>query len=183
MKSLYIFILVVAGCLQASAQTAEKVKWYTLDEALKLNAAAPRKILIDVYTDWCGWCKVMDAETFNHPVIAKYINKNFYAVKFDAESSAPVKFGDQTFVNKGSGGARKSTHQFATALGVSGYPAVVYFTGDLKLIGVVPGFFKPEKIEPLLHFIVEEKYLKNITLEDYEKTFTGELSKNKNRKL
>jgi len=78
MKSLYIFIIVIAGCFHISAQTAEKVKWYTLDEALKLNATAPRKILIDIYTDWCGWCKKMDAETFNHPVIAGYVNKNFY---------------------------------------------------------------------------------------------------------
>ena len=178
MKSFYILILVIAGSLQVSAQTAEKMKWYSLDEALKLNAKAPRNILIDVYTDWCGWCKKMDAETFNHPAIAKYVNKNFYPVKFDAESSEPVKFGDQTFVNQGGGGgARKSTHQFATALGVSGYPTVVYLTGDLKLIGAVPGFFTPEKIEPLLHFIVEEKYRNNTSLEDYEKTFVSELSK------
>ena len=174
MKSLFI-VFIIAGCFHVSAQTAEKVKWYTLDEALKLNATAPRKILIDMYTDWCGFCKKMDAETFNHPVVAKYINKHFYAVKFDAESSAPVKFGDHTFVNQGSGGSRKSTHQFATAFGVSGYPTIVYLTGDLKLIGAVPGFMAPKQIEPLLHFIVEEQYRNNISLEDYQKTFVSEL--------
>jgi len=174
MKSINIFVLITIACFQVSAQTAEKVKWYTIDEALKLNATAPRKIMIDVYTDWCGWCKKMDAETFDHPVIARYINKNFYPVKFDAESSAPVKFGDNTFINQGVGGARKSTHQFATALGVTGYPAVAYFTGDLKLIGVVPGFLTAEQIEPLLHFIVEEKF-QSISLEEYQKTFVSEL--------
>ena len=174
MRSLVI-ILVIAGCFSVSAQTAEKVKWYTLDEALKLNAAAPRKILIDVYTDWCGYCKVMDAETFGHPGIAAYINKNFYAVKFDAESSAPVKFSGNTYVNPGAGGARKSTHQFTSAFGVSGYPSIVYLTDDLKLIGVVPGFMKPVQIEPLLHYIVEEQYQKNIKFEDYQKTFVSKL--------
>jgi thioredoxin-related protein len=177
MKSFFILILVVAGSFRVSAQTTEKAKWYTLEEALKLNATAPRKILIDVYTDWCGWCKVMDAETFNHPVIARYINKHFYAVKFDAESSAPVKFGDHTFENPGSGGMRKSTHQFVTALEVRGYPAVAYFTDDLKLLGVIPGFQKPEDIEPLLHFIVEEKYKSNISFENKKKTFVSELPK------
>jgi thioredoxin-related protein len=161
-----------------SAQKAGKVKWYTIDEALKLNAAAPRKIMIDVYTDWCGWCKKMDVETFDNPVIAKYINANFYPVKFDAESSAPVKFGDHTFVNRASEGLRKSTHQFATALGVTGYPSVAYINGDLTVIGVVPGFFTPEKIEPLLHFIVDEKY-RSINLEEYGKTFVGELNRKK----
>jgi thioredoxin-related protein len=176
MKSLYILSFILVAGFQVSAQNAEKVKWHTLDEALKLNATTPRNILIDVYTDWCGWCKKMDAETFDHPVIAKYINKNFYAVKFDAESSATVKFGEHTFTNTGSGGTRKTTHQFATALGVSGYPTIVYFTGDLKLIGPVSGYYTAEKIEPLLHFIVEEKY-QSISFEEYQKTFVSELKK------
>ena len=176
MRAIYILVLITMTSFRISAQDAEKVKWYTVEEALKLNAAAPRKIMIDLYTDWCGWCKKMDAETFNHPVIAKYINKNFYPVKFDAEGSAIVKFGEQTFVNQGTGGARKSTHQFATALGVSGYPSVAYFTGDLKPIGVVPGFSTPEQIEPLLHFIVEDKFM-SVSFEDYQKTFVSELKK------
>jgi len=176
MKLLHILIFVAVTSFHVSAQTSEKVKWYTMDEALKLNATAPRKILIDIYTDWCSWCKKMDAETFNHPAIAKYINKNFYPVKFDAESSAPVKFGEHTFVNQGrNSGSRKSTHQFVSSLGVNGYPSVAYFNNKLELIGVLPGYYTPQKIESLLHFIVEEKY-QNTKLEDYEKTFVSELN-------
>ena len=176
MKLVHILIFVSVAGFNVSAQKTEKVKWYTIEEALKLNVTAPRNMLIDVYTDWCGWCKKMDAETFDHPVIAKYINAHFYAVKFDAESSVPVKFGEHTFENPGNGGSRKTTHQFVTALGVSGYPTVVYFTKDLKLIGPVSGFYTAENIEPLLHFIVEEKY-QSIKFEEYQKTFTGELKK------
>ena len=176
MKTLYFLVIITIASFNVSAQKPEKVKWYTIEEALKLNAVAPRNILIDMYTDWCGWCKKMDAETFDHPVIAKYVNKNFYAVKFDAESSAPVNFGGYKFENPGNGGVRKSTHQFVSALGVTGYPTIVYFTGDLKLIGPVSGFYTAEKIEPLLHFIVEEKYM-NTTLEEYEKQFVSELKK------
>ncbi len=177
MKTLYILILTVITGFTASAQTAEKIKWYTIDEALKLNAKAPRNILIDVYTDWCGWCKTMDKETFGNPVIAKYINENFYPVKFDAESMGPVNFAGRTFVNQESTGSRKSTHQFATALGVNGYPSVAYLTGKLELIGTIAGFSKPEQIEPLLHYIVEEKYRNNVKLEDYQATFVSELGK------
>jgi len=176
MKSLYILVFITIASFHVSAQSTEKVKWYTIDEALKLNATAPRKILIDTYTDWCGWCKKMDAETFDHPVIAAYVNKNFYPVKFDAESSAPVQFSGHTFTNQGSGGSRKTTHQFATALGVTGYPTVVYFTGDLKMIGPVSGFYTAEQIEPLLHYIVNEKFM-SISLEEYQKTFVSELKK------
>ena len=176
MKAIYIFVLITMTIFPVSAQNAEKVKWYTIEEALKLNAAAPRKIMIDIYTDWCGWCKKMDAETFDHPVIARYINKNFYPVKFDAESSSPVTFGENTFVNQGVGSGRKTTHQFASALGVTGYPSVAYFTGDNKLIWVVSNFFTAEQIEPLLHFIVEDKFT-SISFKDYQKTFVGELKK------
>ena len=176
MKFVYILFIVSLAGFQVSAQSTEKVKWYSIDEALKLNAAAPRKILIDVYTDWCGYCKKMDAETFDHPVIARYINQNFYAVKFDAESSSPVKFGGHTYANPGSGGLRKTTHQFAMALGVRGYPTVAYFTGDWQLLGAVPNFFTADQIEPLLHFIVEEKYT-SISFEEYQKTFVSELKK------
>ncbi len=176
MKSLYIIIIVFMAGFSVSAQSTEKVKWYTIDEALKLNANAPRKILIEVYTDWCGWCKKMDAETFNHPVIAKYINKNFYPVKFDAESKAPVTFAGQTFVNQ------DKTHQFAVALirqgdGRMSYPSVAYLSGKLEKIGAIPGYYTPAEIEPLLHYIVEEKYKDNVKLEDYEKTFVSELNK------
>ena len=176
MKTLYFFVLIAIISFNVSAQKAEKVNWLTIEEALKLNAEAPRKILIDVYTDWCGYCKVMDAETFSHPVIAKYINEHFYAIKFNAESTETVNFAGHTFVNQKTPGSRRSTHQFATALEVTGYPTVVYFTGDLKMIGPVPGFLKPEKMEPLLHFVAEEKYT-TLSLEQFEKTFVGELKK------
>ena len=182
MKSLYFLVFITIASFNLSAQQAEKVKWYTLDEALKLNATAPRKILIDTYTDWCGWCKKMDAETFDHPVIAAYVNKNFYAVKFDAESSAPVQFAGHTFTNQGSGGSRKTTHQFVIALAQSAgltqvsFPSIVYLTGDMKLIGMIPGFYTADNIEPLLHYIVNEKFM-SISLEDYQKTFVSELKK------
>ena len=181
MKNIFIVavLFVFVSCVEGSAQRqqTERINWLTFEEALKQNAAAPRYILIDVYTDWCGHCKTMDAQTFNNPVIARFINQNFYAIKFNAESTDKIEFGGHTFVNEGAGArGRRATHQFASALGVTGYPTVAYFTGDLELIGAIPGFFRPEQLEPLLHFIAKEKYM-TVSFDDFQKTFSGELKK------
>ncbi|HTB31563.1 MAG TPA: DUF255 domain-containing protein, partial [Bacteroidia bacterium] len=47
----------------------KEIHWVNFDEAVKLNEKHPRKILIDVYTQWCGWCKKMDASTYTDPDI------------------------------------------------------------------------------------------------------------------
>ena len=94
MKKFVFTILLISGLSFGSAgqENNEKVKWYTFEEAVDLSKNNPKKLFIDVYTDWCGWCKRMDQNTFTHPVIAKYLNENFYAVKFNAESTKPIDF-------------------------------------------------------------------------------------------
>lgn len=178
MKQNTIIIILLIGFIPLFGQLAEnKVKWYTIKEALELNKKAPRKIIIDVYTNWCGYCKLMDKETFSHPVISEYLNKNFYSVKFNAESIDSVEFGGYKFGNPGQGA--RSTHQFATALFQAGkiqpgYPAIAYINENLQLLGVIPGYQTPSQIEPILNYINEDKY-KTVSLDDYQKSFVSKL--------
>src|SRR3954454_9110641 len=76
---------------------AGSVKWMSFEQAVEKSKSEKRKIFIDVYTDWCGWCKVMDQKTFTDPAVAKLLNEKFYAVKFNAEQRDDVKFHDTTF--------------------------------------------------------------------------------------
>lgn len=178
MKKVLVFgillMCIVTYTLQAQSETTLNVKLYTIKQALELQKKQPRKIIIDVYTDWCGWCKKMDKETFNHPVIADYLNKNFYFVKFNAESFDSVVFNNHTYVNQKTG--TRSTHQFASALlsGQNSYPSVAYLDEKLQLIAAVPGFYTADKLEPLLTFIVEDKY-KTISMEEFMKTFVSKI--------
>jgi thioredoxin-related protein len=179
MKKL-IFILCIVVCTQllSTGQTSvEKVKWYTVKEAMDLQKTAPRKILIDIYTDWCGWCKKMDKETFSHPVIAAYLNKYFYPVKFNAETYDSITFGGHKFINEGKG--TRSTHQFALALFQAqnlqpAYPSIAYLDEKLQLIRVWNGFWTAPQIEVWLNYVVEEKY-KPLPLEEYQKTFVSKI--------
>jgi thioredoxin-related protein len=173
MKKIITLILLIAS---VSAVSGQKVKWLTFEEAVALNETNPKKILIDVYTDWCGWCKVMDKNTFSDPIISKYINDNFYAVKFDAESSSPITFRGHTFSNNGSG--TRSTHELAVALlnGKMSYPSIAYMDETNQLITAIPGYYDPKKIEPLLSFIANDIYKTNQTYQDYQTSFVSKLS-------
>ena len=173
------FVLCLSMATQnASASTARRitdtvaVRWYTIEEALELNAKQPRKIIMDVYTDWCGWCKVLDRKTFSNPVIAKYLNENFYPVKFNAEQTGDVLYMGTLFKNKGMGS--RSAHDFVVALtqGKLSYPTMVFFDGDSKPLTVVPGFMEAKDLEPILVFLLDDYYKKQ-NYESFLATFKG----------
>lgn len=153
-------------------QKDEKVKWYSIEDVEKLVKSKPKKILIDVYTDWCGWCKKMDASTFTNPVITSYINENFYAVKFNAETADTINFHGGKYINLIRSG--RSTHPLAVSLlgwRIS-YPTIVYLMETLDYIGPIPGYQTPEQFEGTLNYIVQEKF-RTISLEEFQKTFVG----------
>lgn len=168
-------ILLFSATLLIQAQENGSVKWYTIDEALKLSKKKPKKIMIDVYTDWCGWCKKMDKETFNNPEIAKYLNENYYPVKFNAESSTPVTYLGKTYINEGN--VARSSHQLAVALlnGQMSYPSIVFMDEKQQLITPVPGYRDAKSFEPLLYFIFLDKYKNNVNYDEYQKTFKGKV--------
>lgn len=160
---------------QATATTAQAVKWYTLEEALALNAKQPRKIIMDVYTDWCGWCKVLDQKTFNHPYIAKYLNENFYPVKFDAEQLGEVTYMGTTYKNQAKG--NRSAHDLIIALtqGKLSYPTLIFFDEQSKPLTILPGFHEAVQLEPILAFLVLNKY-KEQDFETFMKSFVSKIS-------
>jgi thioredoxin-related protein len=172
MKKAFLVLLLFVPALLASGQ-ATSVKWYSIEEAAALATTNPRPIFVDAYTDWCGWCKRLDKDTFSHPVIAEILNTKFYAVKFNAESKEPVIFQGRTFVNDGSMGP---THQLAYALlqGKLGYPTVVFLTAKSELITPVSGYKGPKDFEPMLQYFGSTSWQKQ-TYEDFVKTFQGKV--------
>ena len=159
----------------ANAQTSPKVKWYTIEEAEALARKEPKKIMIDVYTDWCGWCKKMDAETFSHPVIAEYINAHYYAVKLNAESEKDITFNGYTYKYVSQG--VRGYHELAAGLlnGQLSYPSIAYLNEKLELLGAIPGYRGPVDMEPLLNYIAENKFMIQ-SLEEYQQTFKSKIT-------
>ena len=166
-KLLIAFLIIISLPIFGNAQ---KINWITFQEAVKLNETTPRKIIIDVFTDWCGWCKKMDQTTFVDKDVVDYINNNYYAVKFNAECNDTIVFGGYTYVNEGSMTGRRGTHQLAAAMlqGRMSYPSYVFLNEKNQLLTVAPGYMEAKDFLPVLKYLGTNAYL-NQTFKDYIK--------------
>jgi len=141
-----------------SEEHKDLVEWMTLTEALEKQKTQPKKIFIDIYTDWCSWCKVMSKNTFSHQQIAGYINQYFYPVRFDAETTDTIEYLGKQYVNKGAG--RRPTHELAYVLTNNrpSYPTITYLDEKGAMIQPLPGYMDVKKIEPYLVYFNENAY-------------------------
>ena len=173
MKRAVSVIVLVFVCYFLDASTANaQVNWLTFEEAVEKAKVEPRKVFIDVYTDWCGWCKVMDKNTFSHPDIASYLNENFYPVKLDAEQTEDVEFRGYTFKFVPSG--RKGYHQLAAALlnNRLSFPTVVFLDENFDMIQPIPGYQKPKQFDMIIKFIGGDHF-KEVTWADFQKSYNS----------
>ncbi|MCF6214189.1 MAG: DUF255 domain-containing protein [Flavobacteriaceae bacterium] len=135
-----------------------KVNWLSFEEAMVLNKKNPKKILVDVYTNWCYYCKVMDKKTYSNPKVANYINTHFYPVKFNAEQKEDLTISGVTYKYISNG--RRGHNAFAVALleGKLSYPTTVFFNDKKEIILRLPGYLDVKSYEPILVFLAEDFY-------------------------
>lgn len=145
--------------ISTGAFAQETVNWMTFEEAVERSKTEKRKIFIDVYTDWCGWCKVMDKKTFSEPAVAKLLNEKYYPVKFNAEQREDVVFDGTIFKFIEHGG--RGTHQLAAALlqNQLSYPTVVFLNEDFAIIHILKGYQQAPQFHKIAEFIGDDHYL------------------------
>ena len=164
------FALLLLLSLAAITNAQEKIEWMSMEEAyaLTLTESTPKKIFIDVYTDWCGWCKRMDKATFQNPEVAAYMNAHYYNVKFDAEQKESIEMLGNTFefVPQGSRGY----HELAAALlnGKMSYPTVVFMNHKFEMLSPVPGYQEAPQFLKVATFFGDNIY-KSVPWEEYAK--------------
>ncbi len=151
----FIFCSRQALAEEQSAPTAE-INWVDFERAADLSRAEPRKILVDVYTSWCTWCKVMDKETLRDPLIVDYVNKKYYAVKFDGEEKESVTFRGKVYESRG------GFHALAALLMQEKmiYPTYVILDEDFNILEPIRGFKKAPEFDALLKYYAENHYTK-----------------------
>lgn len=181
-KIAVFFVIAAASCSLAflpnrQVPTPAKINWLTIEEAYAKNLKEPRKFMIDVYTDWCGWCKVMDKNTFSDQRVIEYVNKKYYAVKLDAESQKLIKLGEKSFKFVPQG--NKGYNEFAAVImnGQMSFPTVVFMdekfmnekANQLFVIQAVPGYHEPGEYHQIITFFGDNHHTKQTTWESFTK--------------
>lgn len=171
----WLLILAVATGFSARPKTAlpkgDAIQWMTIEQAEEACKKKPKKIFVDVYTSWCGWCKRMDATTFADPAVAAYVSEKYYPVKMNAESQDNIIFKERVY--------KYNTARRANELAIQllnsnmSYPTTVYLDEKLNVIQPLEGYLDAAEFSKILHYFGENVYKKK-AFEEYKK----ELSEN-----
>jgi len=133
-------LAVVFGGLVATSFFATKrstspvpstIPWETsLAQALARAAGEQKLVLVDFYTDWCKWCKKLDAETFQDSAVAQALAEGYVPVRLNAEKEGEAE---------------------ARRFQVSGYPTILVLDGKGREVGRIEGFMGPQEFLAELH--------------------------------
>ncbi len=183
MKKLIVLLVFSLASIGISAQ---EINWLTLEEAVAKQKKNPKKIIMDVYTVWCGPCKRLDRDTFGNKDVIDYVNKYYYAVKFNGEGNDVISYKGKTFKNTNYDPARaksrNSAHDLTRYFGVRAYPTIVFIDENQEFLTPLRGYKNPQELELFLKLFKQDLHKELTTQEafnDYYETFKPEFKTEK----
>lgn len=157
----FVFFLGLLSLTYTATAQKKSINWMSWEEATALENKEGKKYFVDLYTTWCGYCKKMDRETFSDDTVIEYVNKNYIAIKLDAEQKADIQYKGHTLKHQ-SGVGRRGMHELAMALleGLDrvGYPTYVYLDKDQNRITLSPGYKPTNDMLLELKFVGGDHY-------------------------
>lgn len=145
---LFILLIVVATIIIFAIQSNEsepKSKHYNFESGLAEAKKQNKLILIDVYTDWCKWCKKMDSDVYSNKEITEYLEDNFIFVKLNGEGNSKITYNNRVVTET----------VIAKQFGVDGFPTTIFLKSNGSLISSMPGYYPPDKFLTILKDIIK----------------------------
>ena len=154
-----LLLVLSAGC--GGREAAEPADgWLAFEEGMKKAVAEKKPVVIDFYTSWCRWCKVMDEKTFSDPEVARYLGDHFVAIRINAESRTEEYEYE---------GRRYTPVELTRHFRVTGFPSLAFLDAEGELVTIIPGFIPAETFLPLLRYMRKECYKQRMTFEEFMK--------------
>ena len=147
MKNISVVLLLLLFSTNAFTKDPQ---WRHFNEGIAEAKESGKKVLVDVYTDWCKWCKEMDRNTYSDKTISDYLKKHYILIKLNAEGNEMINYA----------GHPMTPREFAQKMGVDGYPATVFLKSDGQQITILPGYVKPDQFIHVLSYVSDDQYLK-----------------------
>ena len=160
-----LWMLAVAAMLLGSAAAAGAAgpTWKDWNSGLKLASTAGKPVLVDVYTDWCTWCKRMDQDVYSQPEIRDYLAERFVTVKLNAEYSTAASYEGKAYTSR----------TLAQRFRVSGYPTTIFLRADGNHLANVPGYVPADRFLLLLRYIGDGHMERGMSFDDFVKQRTS----------
>ncbi|MBN8705072.1 MAG: thioredoxin fold domain-containing protein [Bacteroidetes bacterium] len=159
----FLLQLMLLTGLNSDQKTTENLKWHDFNEGIELAQKQKKYILVDFYTDWCGWCKKMDKDTYTNPTVMQILKKNFILIKVNAEDAAKSAKYKQYNV---------TYPELSQGFGVTGFPATVFLNAQADYVTLVPGYLPADEMTTILKFIHTTAFEK-MTYPDFKKSLTS----------
>jgi thioredoxin-related protein len=155
--------LLLLAAFLAPVPAALAVEWKGWNAGLKAASASGRPVVVDVYTDWCRWCKQMDREVYGRADVSRYLDAKFVAVKLNAESAEAVAYRGRSL----------TARALASSFDVSGYPTTIFLTANGEHLANVPGYIEPGRFLLLLRYVGDGHMDRGVKWDDYVKKAGG----------
>jgi len=145
LASAFFLSSVAASSSDDAKSKKNEVAWHSFEQGLAVSKKEKKMMVVDFYTTWCGWCKVMDKETYGNAKVVKFAKDKLVLVKVNAESNEKTRFRDKEYTYR----------DLALAFGVTGYPATAFIDASGEVLTLVPGYIPPDKFLPVLEYLAD----------------------------